>query len=166
MTPLAVFDFPALNAGLNSISGVLLILGWLAIRSRAVRVHMTCMLSALGVSAVFLSSYLYYHIVIKAGQETRFAEQWPEAPASLGYLYYTILISHVFLAVVVTPMALYTAYLGLNNRLKRHVWLALDAADLALCVDHGRGRVLDALSSLSEGMTKRYNGGKKEGLYA
>jgi putative membrane protein len=42
----------------------------------------------------------------------------------LRVLYYGILISHVFLAVVVTPMVVYTAYLGLKDRLRRHVWLA------------------------------------------
>ena len=48
---LADFDFPALNAGLNSLSGVLIVLGYIAIRRRLVRAHMTCMLTALVVSA-------------------------------------------------------------------------------------------------------------------
>jgi len=122
---LADFDFPALNAGLNSLSGVLIILGYIAIRRRAVRAHMISMLTALVVSAIFLASYLYYHIVIRGGHETRLSDQWPsEAPTWLRWLYYGILISHVFLAVVVTPMALRTAYLGLMGRLQKHVRLA------------------------------------------
>jgi putative membrane protein len=121
----ADFSFPALNAGLNSLSGVLIVLGYIAIRLRAVRVHMVCMLTALVVSALFLASYLYYHIVIRGGHETRLRDQWPsEAPDWLRWLYYVILISHVFLAVVVTPMALRTAYLGLKGRLQKHVRLA------------------------------------------
>jgi putative membrane protein len=125
MTVLAAFDFPALNAGLNSLSGLLIVLGYAAIRRKVVRAHMICMLTALVVSAAFLTSYLYFHLVVKAGRETRLSEIWPtEAPQWLRTLYYATLISHVFLAVVVTPMALYTAYLGLKGRLQRHVWLA------------------------------------------
>jgi uncharacterized membrane protein YozB (DUF420 family) len=60
-------DFPAINACLNAASGVLLILGYLAVRARIIVLHKACMLAALGTSAVFLSSYLYYHIVIKQG---------------------------------------------------------------------------------------------------
>ena len=59
--------FPALNAGLNAASGVLVVLGYIAIRRQAVRTHVTCMISALIVSAIFLSSYLYFHIVVKGG---------------------------------------------------------------------------------------------------
>ena len=121
----AVLDFPALNAALNSLSGVLCVLGYIAIRRRAVQVHKTCMLSAVAASAVFLASYLWFHIVIRAGKETQLKDQWPsEAPDWLQTLYYGILISHVILAVLVTPMVLYTAYLGLKGRLQRHVWLA------------------------------------------
>jgi putative membrane protein len=117
-------DFPFLNAILNSVAGVLILLGYFAIRFRAVLLHKVSMLSALAVSALFLTSYLYYHIVIKAGKDTRFSEQWPQAPEWMRILYYVILISHVFLAVVVAPMALYTAYLGMKDRLQRHVRLA------------------------------------------
>ena len=39
-------------------------------------------------------------------------------------MYLTILISHTFLAVVVAPLALYTAYQGWKGRLQRHVWIA------------------------------------------
>jgi protein SCO1/2/putative membrane protein len=117
-------DFPLLNASLNFLSGVLLVLGYAAIRRREVTAHKWLMLSALCVSAVFLGCYLYYHIVIQKGQSTRFAERAPEAPAWVATTYYVILISHILLAVPQTVMALVVAYLGLRDRLERHVKLA------------------------------------------
>ena len=118
-----MIDFPAFNATLNAVSGGLLVLGYLCIRRRWVRVHAAFMLSALAVSAVFLSSYLYFHLVIKRGVETRFADQAPYAPAWVGYLYYTILISHIILAIPTVPLALGSAYLGLRGRILGHIRL-------------------------------------------
>lgn len=116
--------FPAFNAVLNSLSGVLVGLGYLSIRRKKVRLHVACMLSALVVSALFLASYLYFHLVIRQGQPTYFAKRWPQAPEWVGQLYLGILLSHTVLAVVVAPLALYTAYLGLTGRFPRHVRVA------------------------------------------
>jgi uncharacterized membrane protein YozB (DUF420 family) len=77
------------------------------------------MLAALGVSALFLLSYLYYHFVVKGGQPTPFT-----GPTAVRRLYLAVLLSHTVLAVVVAPLALYTAYQGLRNRLARHVKVA------------------------------------------
>ncbi len=117
-------DFPAFNATLNGLAAVLIFTGWVAIRQRLVRLHILCMLSALLVSAVFLASYLFFHLVLKGGQPTRFSEQAPDAPVWVAYLYHGILISHTLLAVVATPLALVSAFLGLRNRLAGHVRLA------------------------------------------
>ena len=112
-------DLPAVNAVLNASSAVLLVAGFVAIRKRAVGAHKTCMLSALGVSAIFLSSYLYYHFVVKDGHPTPFTgEGW------IRIAYFTILLTHTILAVTVAPLALTTAYFGLSNKLARHMKLA------------------------------------------
>src|SRR5262249_12039154 len=117
-------DFPAFNASLHARATLLLLVGYWAIRLRFVRLHVTCMLLTILVSAVFLASYLFFHIYVKEGVSTRFADQAPDAPAWLSYVYYGILISHTLLAVVATPLALYTAWLGLREQWERHVWLA------------------------------------------
>ncbi len=116
--------FPPLNAALNAAAGVLLLIGYAAIRRRLVRLHVACMLSALAVSAVFLTSYLYFHIAVRHGVPTKFAEQWPSAPPWLGWSYYALLLTHTALAAVTAPLALVTAYLGLRGRLARHVRIA------------------------------------------
>jgi protein SCO1/2/putative membrane protein len=118
------WDFPLFHAALNSLATVLLIVGGLAIKFRAIRLHIACMLTTLGVSTLFLASYLYYHLVVKASVATRFVDQNPDAPAWAAYLYYAILGSHTLLAVIITPLALWTAYLGWTNQLPRHRPLA------------------------------------------
>jgi protein SCO1 len=117
-------DFPLFNASLNGLAGVLLLMGYSAIRLRNVRLHMLCMLTAITVSAVFLTSYLFYHLYVKSGQPTRFAEQWPDAPAWVSYVYHAVLISHTILAIPTAPLALYVAYQGLRGRIQRHVGVA------------------------------------------
>jgi putative membrane protein len=117
-------DLPGVNAILNSSCVVLLILGYKAIRSGRVALHKACMLMALVVSAVFLGSYLYFHLVHRHGVATSFVGQNPSAPHWVRYIYYGVLLSHTVLAIVTAPLALYTAYLGLKNRLARHVWIA------------------------------------------
>jgi putative membrane protein len=121
---IAADDLPGVNAILNSAGVVLLVLGYKAIRSGSVRLHKSCMLSALAVSAVFLGSYLYFHLVHRHGQATRFQDQAPSAPNWVAYVYYGILLSHTVLAIVTAPLALYTAYLGLKDRLARHKRIA------------------------------------------
>ena len=110
---------PGVNAALNSLCTILLLLGYAAIRRRRERLHKTCMLTALAVSAVFLTSYLYHHLVVMGGQATRFTGQGLVRP-----LYFGILLSHTVLAVVAAPLALLTAYQGLRDHRPRHIRLA------------------------------------------
>lgn len=117
-------DFPAFNAMLNALATVLLLVGYWAIRFRLVRLHIACMLTTLLVSAVFLASYLFFHIYVKDWRATRFVEQAPDAPAWVAIAYAAILLSHTILAIVATPMALATAYFGLRGWWKAHIKLA------------------------------------------
>ncbi len=111
-------DLPLVNAVLNGTSGLLLTAGYVSIRRRWVVLHKICMLTALVVSTAFLASYLYYHYV--------FGEKTSKFPRGtwLTWVYFAILISHSVLAAVVAPLALFTAYQGLRNRLDRHVKVA------------------------------------------
>ncbi|HXG09770.1 MAG TPA: DUF420 domain-containing protein [Gemmataceae bacterium] len=127
-------DLPTVNAILNATSAVLLVAGYLFIRNRQITAHKMCMLAALAVSAVFLASYLYYHFIVKQGRPTYFAERAPDAPKGVAYLYTAVLLSHTVLAAVAAPLALYTAYLGLRDRLARHVRVARWALPIWLYV--------------------------------
>ena len=114
------YPSPALNAGLNGLAGIILVLAYIAIKSGQPKVHGLLMFAAIITSAVFLTSYLLYHLLIKEGIATRFADVAPKAPESVRYLYYFILTSHTILAIVVTPMALWSAWLGAKTRLEKH----------------------------------------------
>jgi protein SCO1/2/putative membrane protein len=119
-------DFPRFNARLNACSTVLLLLGYVAIRRRLIRFHVTCMVSAFVVSSVFLASYLFFHLVIKQGQATSFASQTSAAqpPAWVGQLYLAILLTHTVLAALAAPLAVWTMYLGLRRRWRAHARVA------------------------------------------
>ena len=81
------------------------------------------MLSAVAVSAVFLASYLYFHLVVRQGRATRFTDQCPDAPAGSATCTWTILGTHTVLAIPTAPMALASAYLGLRGKILAHVRL-------------------------------------------
>jgi len=110
--------FPTLNAFLNGTSAVLIGAGLYFIKSRRIRAHRQMMLSAFVTSCLFLTSYLYYHLVLRAGV-THFQGQGVSRP-----IYFTILISHTILAVVVVPFILITLARALKGRFQRHKALA------------------------------------------
>ena len=103
---------PTLNAMLNATSGILLIIGYVFIRRRNIRAHRACMIAALTSSSLFLISYLVYHY--HAGSVS-FRGQGPARS-----LYFTILISHTFLAVTVVPLVMTSLIFGLRKRFDCH----------------------------------------------
>lgn len=105
---------PHVNASLNAVATVLLIVGYVLIRRGRERAHARAMLSCFVVSVVFLASYLTYHAI--AGSR-RFPE-YP--PATARYIYFFILITHVLLAAAVPILAAVTIYLGLRDRRRAH----------------------------------------------
>jgi putative membrane protein len=109
---MTVHDLPAVNASLNAVSTVLLIVGYLLIRARRIDAHRRCMIAALITSALFLASYLTYHAQVGSVRFTREGFVRP--------LYFTILITHVILAAAVPPLALVTVWRGLAARYARH----------------------------------------------
>jgi protein SCO1 len=111
--------FPTINACLNGACGLLLVLGFVMIRTRRILAHKVFMLSALAVSALFLGCYLFYHFAVLDGRPTRFTGEGP-----VRYAYFGILLSHTLLAVAVAPLAITITVLGLRNRLARHKALA------------------------------------------
>jgi uncharacterized membrane protein YozB (DUF420 family) len=109
---LTLRDLPALNAGLNAASALLLALGWFLIRAGRREAHKRAMLAALACSTLFLTSYLVYHAHVGS---VRFRGQ-----GTVRLVYFTILISHTVLAVTVVPLALLTLVRALQARFDRH----------------------------------------------
>lgn len=115
MDPAAIL--PHVNAFLNGLAGLLLVVGYVLVRRGKYVAHRNVMLASFLVSAAFLVSYLLYHFVFKEGVSTPF----PSYPPSWArYLYFAILISHTLLAALVPFLAMWTIYLGLRNRRPSH----------------------------------------------
>ena len=113
---MSLSDLPALNATLNAAAAVLLMSGYAFIRRGYVRYHRAAMISACIVSALFLTSYVIYHANIGSKP---FPGQGP-----IRLVYFTILLTHVLLAITVPPLALITLSRGLRAKFDRHVAIA------------------------------------------
>ena len=111
-----VSALPAVNAILNATSAVLLSAGYLFIRRRKVMAHKICMVSAFGVSCIFLVFYLIHHYQVGS---IHFSGQGWIRPA-----YFTLLVSHICLAALIVPLALTTIYRALNAQFDKHVRIA------------------------------------------
>lgn len=107
-----VQELPALNAFLNSVSTLLILSGYVAIRTRKYKVHMRFMLTAFITSSLFLISYLVYHHY--AG-DTPFPGQGFIRP-----IYFAILISHIILSAFVVPLVLTSYYFAFSGKFKTH----------------------------------------------
>lgn len=109
---------PATNAMLNALATVLLLMGFSAIKVKYIRLHKKLMLYAFGVSCAFLVSYLLYHFALHhyAGLRGKPFEQ----TGTIRTVYYSILISHVFLAALVPVLAIVTIVKGLRANWESH----------------------------------------------
>ena len=95
-----------LNAALNALATVLLVVGWILIRRGREQAHGRVMLAAFFVSCLFLISYLTYHALEGSVKFTH--------PGAVRYFYLAILASHVLLAMTVPFLALWTLGVGLK----------------------------------------------------
>ena len=113
---MTVQDLPAVNASLNALSGILLLIGYAMIRARRIEQHRRCMLAAFAASTAFLVCYIVYHAQVGS---VRFTREGLVRP-----VYFTILVTHVILAAAVVPLALVTISRGLQARFPQHVRIA------------------------------------------
>jgi uncharacterized membrane protein YozB (DUF420 family) len=104
--------FPVINATLNGTSTVLLLIGRWLISRRRIATHRLVMLTAFVTSTLFLACYLYYHFHVG---NVRF-----QGTGWIRPVYFTILISHVLLAIVIVPLVLVTLTRALRERFDKH----------------------------------------------
>jgi len=114
--PIDLGFLPFLNALLNSFSAICLCFGFIAIRKGDKSLHKKMMLSALTFSAIFLVSYLIYHSF--HGDTPYTGEGWER------YLYFFILISHVFLSIIVLPLIFTTVFFAAKKNFSSHSKIA------------------------------------------
>jgi len=105
---------PGINASLNAVSAVLLVVGRRLARRGEVDTHRRVMISAFAVSSLFLVLYVL-HKASRSFENTTFHA---EGAAKLAYL--VMLFSHITLAMTVPPLAITLIVLGLRGRFERH----------------------------------------------
>ena len=109
-----VTSITTINAALNGLATLLLLLGYIFIRRENTTAHKRCMIGAFATSAVFLAGYLWYHF------NSDFHTSLKHPTAAVNYLYYFILITHIFLAAAIVPLVLMTVIPALRARFDRH----------------------------------------------
>ena len=114
---MTLHDLPAVNATLNATSAVLLALGYIFIKHQKKVAHRNCMIAAFCTSTVFLACYLTYHFSVRA--VTKFTGEGWVRP-----FYFTILITHIILAVVIVPLIFITLNRAMKERFELHKKIA------------------------------------------
>ena len=109
---MTVSDLPALNATLNATCAILLTIGWILIKRGRLRQHRAVMIAAVCTSALFLASYLIYHAQVGS---VRF-----RGTGVIRTVYFSVLLTHTVLAVVIVPMVLVTLSRGLSGKYDPH----------------------------------------------
>lgn len=106
---------PHVNASLNGLATVLLLVGFVLIKQGKTVAHRKLMLACFGVSVLFLVCYVVYHVGIEGSK--RFPAYPPNA---VRYTYFFILITHIILAALVPFLAVASIWLGLRDRRAAH----------------------------------------------
>ena len=113
---IGVADLSTVNAALNATAAVLIGSGFYFIKQKNIHAHRICMIAAVVVSALFLTSYLIYHYNVGS---VRFTKQgWIRA------VYFPLLLTHTVLAAVALPLVLRTVFLALKGRVAPHARIA------------------------------------------
>lgn len=107
---------PPIYAGINAITSLVLIFAFLAVKNKNIVLHKKLMKTAIVLSALFLVLYVAYHMT---SDSTKF-----EGEGTIKYVYYTVLISHILLSIIVIPFVLITFVRGITNDIDRHKKIA------------------------------------------
>ncbi len=115
-------DLPAVNASLNGLSTVLLVLGWRHIKAGRRIAHRNCMVGAFVTSSLFLACYLTYHFQMQklhGRAHTSFTD-----PAWFRPIYLAILVTHLVGAFAILPLVTLTFQRAIKERFELHKRIA------------------------------------------
>ena len=107
---------PPIYASVNAVTALVLILAFMAIRKKNIKLHERLMKFAIILSVVFLVMYVAYHMT---SDSTQF-----EGEGAIKYLYYFILITHILLSIIVIPFVLITYVRAITNNIEKHKKIA------------------------------------------
>ena len=125
-----VHIFALINAIINSVIAVLLVLALIAVKNKKYILHKRIMITALILSIIFLVSYIAHHLLAgeaiygDANHDGVLSDAEKLAVSSSRNFYLAILLSHIFLAAIILPFILFTAYRALIAEYPKHKKLA------------------------------------------
>jgi len=105
-------SLPFFHAVINGSTAVLLVLGLWLIKNKKIALHRFAMVTAFGLSALFLVSYVVARL---SNAEVHFGGE-----GAIRYLYYFILITHILLSIPVLPLAMFAIYRGWTGDIAKH----------------------------------------------
>lgn len=117
---------PPIYATTNALTAFLLVLAFIAIRNKNVKLHKRLTTSAIILSVLFLVMYVAYHMT---SDSTKFGGE-----GVIKYVYYFILITHILLSIVVIPFVLITYVRAITDNIERHKKIAIITFPLWLYV--------------------------------
>lgn len=107
---------PHIYASINGLTAILLVTAVVAVVNGKRKLHEMIMKTCIGLSATFLVMYVAYHMTTES---TPFG-----GTGFIRYIYFFVLISHIVLSVVITPLVLFTFSRALGGNFQRHRALA------------------------------------------
>jgi putative membrane protein len=114
----APLDFlPPIYASINALTALILVVAYIAILNKKIKLHETLMKIAIGLSLVFLVMYVAYHMT---SDPTPYG-----GDGMIKYVYYFILISHIILSIGIIPMVLVTFVRAISKRFADHKKIAV-----------------------------------------
>jgi uncharacterized membrane protein YozB (DUF420 family) len=111
---MTIHDIPSINAALNAVATALITVGFILVKTGRKEAHRKVMLCAAAVSAVFLVGYVTHKILI-GGVHTPFA-----GTGAIRTIYYTMLISHIILAMSIAWLVPRTFLFAIQGNFERH----------------------------------------------
>ncbi|SFU57466.1 putative membrane protein [Pustulibacterium marinum] len=106
------YFLPPIYAGINAATAILLVVAFLAIKNKNVKLHENLMKVCIGLSLVFLVMYVAYHM---SADSTPYGGE-----GASKYIYYVILITHILLSIAIIPLVLISYVRALAERFDKH----------------------------------------------
>jgi len=107
--------FATANAVINTLVSILLVTAIVLAKNGKYTAHRNTMYAAMVLSILFLACYVSHHLL--SGGGTKYGGDYK-------MFYYILLITHIFLAAIILPFILFTAYRGMTGEYQKHRKLA------------------------------------------
>lgn len=107
---------PPMYATINGFTAILLVLAFIAIRKKNIKLHKNLMTGAILCSALFLIMYVAYHMT---SDSTKYGGE-----GTIRYIYFFILLTHILLSIIVIPFVLITYVRAITNNIEKHKKIA------------------------------------------